>query len=212
MKILLAVPTRGSVYAETIEKLEAQRSHLGLDPILYVQNPISVVNSRNEIITKALASGYDRLVMVDDDIIVPPPEIASLSILTDLLDTFDVVGAACPIPWPAVPPIRFAAYRNSPDDSGWQAVERGWEIQGVQKVDAVGFGCVALNLVTLKNMVTTFHSENRVGEDLGFCRDVQDKGGTIACNFDFKCDHYRAVSLMTTLYGFLGAERSDKRA
>ena len=127
----------------------------------------------------ALSEKYDYILFVDSDVFPPKDIINKLlkhkkDVVGGLCWTLDKIGFPIPNAWiggKAVPP----------------------DLDGLQEVDTVGFGCTLISKKALKN--SEFQVERNkegkleVGEDFYFCRELKKKGIKIYMDFDTPCKH-----------------------
>ena len=193
--ILLSVPTRGQISWQTVTRLEEIRDkHSGLPPILYEPGNLSVAQTRNQIVRKFLNTTHDVLVMVDDDI-VPPPHL--LESVIPLIPEYGMVGIPYPL-WQSQPGLFLSVFRLKGQDL--KLVQNFQE--GINDVDALGTGCVAISrdaLVALGRNPFRFDNSpeyESTSEDFIFCADMRDAGLKIGCWWDgWYADHIRAIGL-----------------
>ncbi len=192
--ILLAVPTRGQVAWQTVVRLNDIRDETpGLGAILYEPGNLSVAQTRNQIVRKFMDTAKDVLVMVDDDI-VPPPHLLERCFAN--MDGHAMVGVPYPL-WRQDQGLFLSVFRRGPD--GLKLAELG---DGMNEVDALGTGCVAITreaLVALGRNPFRFDNSpefESTSEDFIFCSDLQAAGFTIGAWWDgWYADHVRTVGL-----------------
>lgn len=199
MNVLVSVPTRGEIAWQTVTRLEAVRDeHPALPPILYQPGNLSVALTRNTIVDAFLASPYETLVMVDDDV-VPPPHF-----LETLLDAHGYALAAIPhvMPHPADPgKLILTAYEAAGSAYAPCELENGWNT-----VAAVATGCVALTRAAIERLgpapfrIAHDPAAPITSDDFLLCSDLADAGLTVGCFWDgWHCDHVTTVGLAPML-------------
>lgn len=207
--VFLAVPTRGQIQWQTVTRLEEIRDrHPGLRPILYQLGNLSVALTRNRIVRRFLGTDCDVLVMVDDDI-VPPPTMLSQGLI---LGGFGMVAIPHPMPNPDDPSeLVLTAYDYGEDGLAPVILE-----DGMNKVDAVATGCVAIKREVLVALgPNPFQISNdpdaaTISDDFLFCKDVRSAGFMIGAWWDgWYCDHVTTVSLAPILEASM-LERSTR--
>jgi hypothetical protein len=207
--VLLTVPTRGQIAWQTVTRLEEIRDETpGLAPILYEPGNLSVAQTRNQIVRKFMDTDKELLVMVDDDV-VPPPHLLERCFAD--MGGHAMVGVPYPL-WRQDQGLFLSVFERGPD--GLRLAELR---EGLNTVDALGTGCVAVTRDALARMGRNpFRFDNSpelegVSEDFIFCADLQREGFTIGCFWDgWYADHVRAVGLAPLLESQLRqpAERS----
>jgi hypothetical protein len=158
-------------------------------------------NNLNHCAVEFMAGDFDFWLSVDSD---NPPLRNPLDLAW--LD-LDVVG--CPTPvwnWADDPayhgdrPIYMNAYQDKQDGTGY----REWPEQvGLQKVDAVGSGCIMFSRRVIEQFrndvpfrrVTDDQGRVQRGPDIHFCERARNAGFEIWAHFDYCCDHYNELSL-----------------
>lgn len=194
--VLVSVPTRGSIHWQTVQSLEALRDDTpGLRSILYQEGNLSVALTRNKIVKRFLETDCEVLVMVDDDIVVPPHLMQSI---VPRIPEFAMVSIPHPMP---------AADNSTLVLSAFKANVFGHlnlaELEpGLNEVDAVATGCVAISREALEALGPhPFRIEHDpdadiTSDDFLFCADLRAAGYRIGCWWDgWYCDHIRAVQL-----------------
>lgn len=188
--VLISVPTRGQMCWQTVTRLEQIRDDRpGLPPILYEPGHLSIAATRNQIVGKFMVSDCDVLVMVDDDV-VPPPHFLDV---TEYLPEYGMVGVPCPL-WFPEPGFHLNVYRFDDD----QALRLFDCDPGINDVDALGTGCVAVHRTVFERLGSSpFRFEQPgVSEDFVFCADLRKHDLRIGCFWDgWYADHIRAMSM-----------------
>jgi hypothetical protein len=201
MRILLAIPTSGNPTVPFLESLRAVRmpdSATAFDRITVVGNFIP--GQRELAARRALNLGADILIMVDDDMILPPDAFVGLLAALDGNPQLGVVGALY-YSRDGIHPI--AASRWHSHDTTTAAIPAyGSELTFC---DAVGFGCAAIRVSTLRSMPAPYFNTQvyveegaaRVricNEDYLFCEDVLRGGWLVALHAGVRCKHYDRLS------------------
>lgn len=166
------------------------------------EKPIS--QNRNMIVQRFLASKFDYLLMIDDDV-VPPQTILSMADYEK-----DVVGALyfmyqeqklMPV---AFMRSRYGMYNPLNIKSG----------DGLTEVDAVGTGCIMLSRKVLKAVKAPFINEydpdgiRLFGLDIAFCQRAKEKDFKVYVHTDFPCSHWQIMDLKRLYY--IETSYSDK--
>ena len=188
MKILVGVPEKNSIDAESA--LACSNLIRYGHEIEYAhadgRGVYGVAQARIRIAEKALEGGYDRLLMVDSDVIVP------LDALRHLLD-------------PPVPVV-LGSYPFK-DNSGNVVLFKFEKVDGTDKyaADEVsdgrfdvkwgGLGCAMVDVNVFRKLGKPwFHWDERpngkhTGEDVWFCRKLREAGYTIQADGRVRCGH-----------------------
>lgn len=185
-KAMLAVPTRGDIWHETIPKIAPY------EPVFY-REKLSVASVRNRIARDFLNDKYghkDLLYMIDDDVI---PESMYWPAIMEAAP-YDIVGA--PVPMAKMPdiPIVLNAFRWTPDGR-WVTVEI--PETGHVPADGVGFGLVMIRRPVLEHpdmkqpFQQTFDDDGviKTGQDFNFCIRAKKLGFTVGVACEAFCDH-----------------------
>lgn len=210
MRILLSVPTRGSITAETVTRLEAIRdqsldAHVNsaVSGILYHRGGYSVAMTRNEILLYADRAGYDVVAMVDDDVV---PSYGMLDWCGELAgaeshpDQVTNGYGMIAFPHPVVDgaKVRWSTYRDAGEAEGW-VFERPRSDGQLHAVDGAATGACILSMAALRRLPgwpTPFRLEQDAtgwkGEDLLLCRDLARAGYLVGYVHDSTdlTDHY----------------------
>jgi hypothetical protein len=195
--IMLAVPTRGQIGWQTVMRLEEIRDATpGLGPIVYQPGNLSVAMTRNRIVERFIESDCSTLVMVDDDV-VPPPH--ALDALDALIPEFGMAAIPHPHPWPNEPSRVVLSAYDLAEGGGYTTATL---VDGINEVDAVATGCVAISRAALEATgpapfrVSHDPSDAITSDDFLFCADLRILGFRIAAWADgWFCDHVTSVSL-----------------
>jgi len=195
--ILIAVPTRGLVDYQTVERLNLIRDNEpGLPPIVFEQGVMGAGEVRQRIIARFLGSKSARvLIMVDDDV-MPPVNLLGIVEHLEYPNGYDVVVA------PTLMYRQGAIAWNVDDGTGrWRQDTPA----GVVDAASVGAGCIALRRDALERFEEAgvaafgedFDEQGHLVEsdDVGFCRRASALGLRIGADFSRLCDHRVTVGL-----------------
>ena len=195
MSTMIACPTRGHVWYETAMSLTELTSDPEVGDILYVQNKISALEARNEIVRAFLETPHDSLVMIDDDV-VPPQDVLDLVAALQGDPGAGIVGAPCPLLRPGLPVLP-NIFRLRPEEE-YAAIDMTMTLSEERSnylaVDAIGFGCVALRRELVEQQ-QTFHTrvnsegELWMSEDLDYCLRASELGYKTMVQLDLMCEH-----------------------
>jgi len=156
-------------------------------------------NNLHHIINDFMAGDWDFWLSFDAD---NPPEKNPLDLVK--LDK-DIIGCPTPI-WhcegkAGERPIYWNAYQSDPSTGAY----REWPIrEGLQKVDAVGTGCILMSRRVFENpamrtgaFTRKLNDDGTVdkGNDISFCERATEEGFEIWCHYDYPAGHMVEVDL-----------------
>lgn len=193
MKTLIAIPCMDMIHTGFA------RSLLSMDKpgevvCVLVQNTL-IYNARNLIAQKAIEEGFDRVLWLDSDMVIPED---AMTILSDDMDKgMDFVSG---LYFKRKPPYTPVIY----NDVDWKVNDDGTvEVKAVPfedylknqifLIDGSGFGCCMTSISLLKDMVEKFGAPFTplmgMGEDLAFCWRMGKAGYNLFCDSRVKCGH-----------------------
>jgi GT2 family glycosyltransferase len=164
-------------------------------------------NNLNHIVVNFFYTKYDFWLNMDSD---NPPLKNPLDLIE--LDK-DIIGLPTPI-WHYTRggkrerPIYWNAYDY---DSDADAYREHANKNGLQRVDAVGTGCMLVNKRVFDNVemrkapfLRTWNKDGTMnkGNDISFCERARKEGFEIYCHFGYPCDHFSELSLQETVNAF----------
>jgi hypothetical protein len=179
---------------------------------ILAEGPYVALNMRG-IVTKALETpGWDRLLVLETDMICPPD-----TLLRHMAHTAPVVGGLYFMHYPPYNPVAMlkhgkGMWRQITPDEIRQLAEAG---EGVFKVDSVGLGCTSIRRDILENWpkhLPYFQSaytrkkqilEGSFGEvshDAWFCNQVSAQGHDVFLDPNIRCDHLSKVRVNLASY------------
>lgn len=197
MKILLALPTAGNPAApflESLASIELPKSTTAFDRLTVTGN--FVPGQREVAARRAVATGADILIMLDDDMILAPDAVAAVADALVANPALAIVGAL----YYSRDGIRpMAADRwDSCDTTTATTPPFG---NGLTFVDAVGFGCVAVRVDALRKLAAPYFStqvfieENAArvricNEDYLLCERMRRAGYRVGLHAGARCKHF----------------------
>lgn len=204
-KVLVSVPNTGYIHKHcTFALLKLQKDiRYNLTIILPTHNPYE--NNLHHIVKDFLAGDYDYWLNFDSD---NPPMNNPLDLVE--LDK-DIIGCPTPV-WhfdgkhKGDRPIYWNAYKSK----GNAYIEYPVK-EGLQKVDAVGTGCVLFSKRVFQNeemqkgaFTRTLYGDGRVekGNDISFCERARKQGFEIYAHFDYPCMHFNELELNEVIRAF----------
>lgn len=199
-KILISVPNVGTIHKlvnfATDRLLMERRYQTTI--IRPTHNPYE--NNLHHIVNDFMAGDYDFWLNIDAD---NPPMANPL----DLIElNKDIIGLPTPV-WhftgktKGERPIYENAYKYVPEQDAYTE----WPVKnGLQKVDAVGTGCVLISRRVFENtemrkapFQRTWNGDGTVerGNDISFCERAIKNNFEIYAHYDYKCQHFVNLEL-----------------
>ncbi len=215
IKVLISVPNLHWIHQHVTHKLLVlQKDNRYRTTMIFpVNKPYE--NNLHHIIKDFLEGDYDFWLNIDAD---NPPRKNPLDLIE--LDK-DVIGLPTPI-WHYDPdkdkgqrPIYWNAYDFVSDEDGYKEHQNR---DGLQRVDAVGTGCVLYARRVFENKELQKGAFTRKldaqgcvirGNDLAFCERAKEQGFEIYCHFDYPCNHFSEVELNEVVDGFRNLYETD---
>lgn len=187
-RILVGFPTKDTIDAEAAVAA-ANLDRCGHDIVFANADGKGVygaAQARNRIASKAVEGGFDYVLMIDADTIVPPDTISVLldppaPIVLGLYRYKNSTGAA--------PFFKFKE-ENGSDKWMWDEIPADRF-----KVKAAGLGCALIDVEIFNNIpLPWFHWDERptgkhTGEDVWFCNAARQAGFDIVADGRVKCKH-----------------------
>ena len=137
---------------------------------------------------KALEKGYDYLLCVDQDIIIPNDTLKKL-----LKHKKEIASALCFTrmkkgEWIRTIPAAFVQAGDIPGVVTYLPINEALKDQFIE-VTAVGFGCILLSRSVLGKIPLTYDTQAKCGEDILFCIRAREAGLNIYVDTSVKCKH-----------------------
>lgn len=190
---LIAVPCMDMVHTGFVKSLMSMR--LSNDSAsAFVQGTL-IYEARNLIAKNAISCGFDRVLWLDSDMIIPPDAMARLS--EDMDTGMDFVSAMYYRRRPPANPVICDKVKWFVHDDGNVETECSSYINypenQVFEIAGAGFGCVMTSVDLLKEVVDKYGSPFTpmmgMGEDIAFCWRVTQMGRKMYCDSRIKCGH-----------------------
>lgn len=202
MRVLLGIPTFGSpapLFVETLATLALPPTLTAFDR--YVATGNFVPAQRELIAERAIAVGADVLVMCDDDMVLPPQTVARLCAILEQRPRCAVAGAL----YYARDGIRPMVVTDWNPAQTTTSVIPAFDDRTPVTVDAVGFGCVALRVDVLRELMPPIFAAQifvertaaraRIcNEDFLFCHRVRERGWEVILDPGVRCGHFDRAS------------------
>ena len=206
--VYITVPNEHWIHQHVVEKLLwlLIDGRYGLKINLPSRKPYE--NNLNHIVNEFMESGFDFWLNIDAD---NPPRNNPLDLVE--LDK-DIIGLPTPI-WHYIGkkgerPVYWNAYDYVPESQD-KAYKEHANRDGLQKVDAVGTGCILIARRVFENaemrkapFSRKLHPDGTVykGNDISFCENVRENGFEIYCHFNYPCNHFSEVELNEIVEAF----------
>ncbi len=200
MNILLSVPNKGWIHKHVsfalLKLIQDKRYKVNI--IQPTHTPYE--NNLHHIVNDFMAGDYRYWLNIDAD---NPPTKNPLDLVE--LDK-DIMGLPTPV-WhftgkkKGERPMYENVYRYSPEHNAYKE----WSVkEGLQKVDAVGTGCVLISrrvFANLKMRLAPFarkcNADGTVdrGNDISFCERATEQGFKVYAHYDYRCLHFNELEL-----------------
>lgn len=199
MRVSIFIPTRGFVFAETIQRLNSE----GLSYSI-MTGGVAWSNTMNRCVEAFMEIESDIFVCIDDDTI--PPEGFLDGLVSGIESGYGIVGA----------PTLVARPGNIFLPNTYQVREGEYLHmfgRGLTEVDAVGSACLAVSRDVFKKVkapfLESFHKNGTIdlGGDLRLCKKAKSQGFKVAADFDILCEHYRSIHLNSAADSYISVIR-----
>jgi len=198
VRLFLGLATAGSPtqpYLQSLAALVIPPKTVDAERLIVTGNFIPA--QRELIFEEALARGFDVLVMIDDDIALPPTALEMLVAALDADPKTALVGAL----YYSRDGLRPMAVQNWDGRDTTTALVPAFDDRSAVVVDGVGFGCVAVRLSAVAELerpllsahIVIQRSARRVriaDEDYLFCERLRKAGWTVRLHGGVRCKHY----------------------
>lgn len=188
MKTLIAIPTSRDI------EIQCAASIIGMEREgrigVFCPQSYSIDASRNLIVEHALEIGYDYIMWIDSDMILPKDTLVKL-----MAHDKDIVSGV--YRHKLLFGEHVVAKRFVPDKKDTYADLTIKEIQATNElieIDGVGFGCVLTKVDIFRHIKKPWFSYTpNMGEDIYFCRKAQKAGYKVWLDTSIICDHIGTV-------------------
>jgi len=195
-RLLVSVTTRGNVSTEIVTAWQDLHEQHGVPLPVWSRGHLTACDARNKLRSLALAGDYDALLMVDDDV-RPDISVIRMAQLGKPLTAAPVM-----IMHPDVNVPFFNIYFQPKGEDGWlphpgQFAAIG---TGLERVDAVGFGAVAIRTDVLRTLPPFWLTLDAAGiavrsEDLPYCEMALKLGYEVWVDWNARALHRPIVEL-----------------
>ena len=188
MKTLIAIPTSRDI------EIQCAASIIGMEREgrigVFCPQSYSIDASRNLIVEHALEIGYDYIMWIDSDMILPKNTLTTL-----MSHDKDIVSGV--YRHKLLFGENVVAKRFVPDKKDRYedlTIKEVVESDGLIEVDGVGFGCVLTKVDIFRHIKKPwFWYSTAMGEDIYFCRKAQKAGYKVFLDTSILCDHIGTV-------------------
>lgn len=189
MKILLAIPSARYIETECVASLfEMEKTG---DIELFIPKSYSVDVGRNIIAKYAQENGFDYIMWVDSDMILPKNTLVRL--LSHDKDIVSGVYSYKVLGNKEVVAKRFQDETREEYDN--LTIKEIKESSGLIEVDGFGFGCVLTKTSMFEKIpYPWFIYTQEMGEDIFFCRKAQNEGYKLWLDTDVICGHIGTIN------------------
>lgn len=193
MKTLIAIPTSRDI------EIQCAASIIGMEREgrigVFCPQSYSIDASRNLIVEHALEIGYDYIMWIDSDMIIPKNTLIQL-----LSHDKDIVSGVyayklLPTAGQGRNAVAKRFKKDAKDTYEDISLSEIRESERLMEIDGVGFGCVLTKVDVFKNIKKPwFRYTPTMGEDIYFCRKAQKAGYKVYLDTSIKCGHVGSVN------------------
>ena len=191
MKTLIAIPTSRDIEIQCAASIIGMDRPDGARIGVFCPQSYSIDASRNLIVEHALEIGYDYILWIDSDMIIPKNTLVQL--LSHDKDIVSGVYAYKIIGGKNAVAKRFKkGAKDTYEDIPLAEIR---ESEQLMEIDGVGFGCVLTKVDIFRNIKKPwFKYSPNMGEDIYFCRKAQKAGYKVYLDTSILCGHVGAVN------------------
>jgi hypothetical protein len=197
-RVLLGVASAGkptTPFIESLSRLKLPRNVAELKRSVAIGNYIP--GQRELIMNDAVDGGYDYLLFVDDDIVLPEDALEKLVATAEADPRTAVVGALY-YSRDSARPIAVANWDSSDTSSAHIPAFMTWS---TEPVDGIGFGCALLRVSVAKELGAPYFPAHiyiergarrvrQCDEDYLYCERVRKSGYVVRLDARVRCPHY----------------------
>lgn len=187
MSILIAVPTFETIMPETFKSIYGLRSSKYVPMFDFIKG-YDCAKARNAIAKEAINGGFDHVLMIDSDVVVPP----------ETLDRFfeydmDICLGLCPRK--NTHEGRVEIYRDSGRDFTDFYTYSTLPDDDIVEIKGGGFACAFIKTAVFKDMAypyfryVEYPNGTALSEDLFFCTAAKAAGYHIYADTRIRCGH-----------------------
>lgn len=189
-KVLIAILHQGNVRAEMLTAVSQMVLDRRYKKTIVTRSHKPIQQNRHKIVNEFLEGEYDYLLMIDSD---NPPLRNPLGLIES---DKDIIG----LPTPQWNNGKIIWVVGDQDESGkfkTRLPKEGWE-----QVGGVGTGCILIKREVLERIPRPFERKwkedgtSSLGMDWYFCEKALKEGFEIWVNWEYRCDHFKELSLL----------------
>lgn len=191
MKILIAVPTFENIQPEVFKSIYDLDTS-GYETDFDFVKGYDVAMARSRIAKKAIECGYDYVMMVDSDTVIPKDA------LVNMLDPeTDIVLGCCPRKNSKTRMSALCTLKDNPTGTGYHVSLNYDALQGEERIKLAvgGFACALIDTDVFRNMKYPYFRYLQYGngsilsEDFYFCEQAGLSGYEVWADPRVKCGH-----------------------
>lgn len=192
-KVMIGIPSNRDLKKEFVAQLLRLGQKVGINNLCMIQNAM-INQCRDAIVTTAVQKGFEYIMWLDDDMIVPPDVIERLMSHDKDICSGIYFGRR------NFRPLLFDINEEIENGETFYSIKNHTEYpdNGLLKVDGIGFGCVLTKVSALTKIwqcpdegigKTCFDFIGGVGEDLSFGIRCKKLGIETWVDTSIKCGH-----------------------
>lgn len=195
MKTLIAIPTSRDIEIQCAASIIGMDRPEGARIGVFCPQSYSIDASRNLIVEHALEIGYDYILWIDSDMIIPKNTLIQL-----LSHDKDIVSGVyayklLPTAGQGRNAVAKRFKKDAKDTYEDISLSEIRESERLMEIDGVGFGCVLTKVDVFKNIKKPwFRYTPNMGEDIYFCRKAQKAGYKVYLDTSIRCGHIGSVN------------------
>ncbi len=188
--VVICVPTRGRVRIEFAVSLAGLHFPVNTTHALKIIPGLGVDEARNVAVLTAREADARYMLFIDDDVLVPPHAPRRMVSKLEQEPEWDLVTGIVPVKSEPVEPCVFRGHRPGPY---W-----GWTFGEHFEIDSCGMACCLIRTSAFEKVAEPWFAWTRTqkgssrdeeGEDVGFCRKLQEAGGRLLADGGVLCGH-----------------------
>ena len=200
-KLMIAMPSMETMPVVTCQSLVGLAMPGDTNVVFSIGSLVH--DARNKLANAALENGAKYVLWLDSDMVWNPDLLAKLEAAMEESGA-DIVSAMCRMRKAPYSLVQYKTLEEKADGSGWVLEPLETEPEGIQEIDACGFGGVLMKtdiLAAVKEIYgNPFDMPEGLGEDLAFCYRARMLGAKIVCDGRIRMGH-----VGTTIIGDLNA-------
>lgn len=198
-RTLIAIPTFENITPETFKSVYelSKPAYISKVDFTFVKG-YDCARARNKICEKALEDGYNYILMVDSDVILPRETLISFFSNPENMPEL-ILGLVPKKNTTNHKTDMFSFNTNNFGDSnryGYQELNQMHD-NGINKIKIKGgaFGCALIDVSVLNKLsypwfqYVNYNNRQVLSEDLYFCNSINEIGGNVVLALDVRCGH-----------------------